>query len=110
MTNVQPLTNQPTSIRKQGDQTILIIWGDGHQSQYSFRYLRQCCPCAACIDEWTNEKRLESESVPLDLGGLKIDPVGTYALSFSFSDNHNTGIYHFNYLREICPCDFCRNE
>ena len=108
MMNVQSKNSKPVSIRKQGNQTILIAWEDGHQSQYSFRYLRQYCPCAACIDEWTNEKRLDSENVPLDLEGLKIDPVGGYALSFTFSDQHNTGIYHFNYLRQICACVSCR--
>lgn len=109
MTKVQSLGNQPASIRKQGRHSLLITWGDGHESRYSFRYLRQYCPCAGCVDEWTNEKTLDSDGIPLDLEGQKVDPVGTYALSFSFSDNHTTGIYHFNFLREICPCDSCRN-
>jgi DUF971 family protein len=29
--------------------------------------------------------------------------VGGYALRVEFSDGHDTGIYSFNYLREICP-------
>ncbi|HSG05406.1 MAG TPA: DUF971 domain-containing protein, partial [Nitrospiria bacterium] len=75
-----------------------------HVSRYSFRHLRQKCPCAGCIDEWSNEKILAEDKVPLDLEGLKVEAVGGYALSFGFTDQHNTGIYHFGYLREICPC------
>jgi DUF971 family protein len=36
-----------------------------------------------------------------------IKPVGNYAISFAFSDGHGTGIYRFDFLREICPCDLC---
>ena len=30
-----------------------------------------------------------------------IQPVGNYALSFAFSDGHGTGIYRYDFLREI---------
>ena len=33
-----------------------------------------------------------------------VKPVGRYALQFEFSDQHNTGIFTWQYLREICPC------
>src|SRR5437773_1825578 len=29
-----------------------IEWNDGHKAVYPVRYLRQQCPCAACVDEW----------------------------------------------------------
>lgn len=105
---VQSTDPTPATIKKQGNKTLLITWEDGHVSQYSFRYLRQHCPCAACNDEWSRAKILKPDSVPLDLEGLKVEPVGGYALSFSFSDHHATGIYHFNHLREICPCPVCK--
>jgi len=86
---------------------LRITWEDGHVSSYSFRYLRQHCPCAACVDEWTSRRTLDPERVPLDLEGLKLEPVGSYALSFSFTDHHTTGIYSFDHLRAICPCESC---
>ncbi|MBI3609594.1 MAG: DUF971 domain-containing protein [Nitrospirae bacterium] len=110
MTNVQHTRGTPAIIKKQGNKTLLITWEDGHVSPYSFRYLRQNCPCAGCIDEWTSAKTLNPGSIPLDLEGLKVEPVGGYGLSFSFSDQHATGIYHFDYLREICPCELCRKR
>jgi len=33
---------------------------------------------------------------------LKIDQVGNYALRLHFDDDHNTGIYSWDYLRELC--------
>ena len=42
------------------DKGVLgIQWSDGHKGIYSVRYLRQHCPCAACVDEWTGERRLK---------------------------------------------------
>ena len=36
-----------------------------------------------------------------------IKPVGNYAISLAFSDGHATGIYRYDFLREICPCERC---
>jgi DUF971 family protein len=33
--------------------------------------------------------------------------VGRYALGFDFSDGHNTGIYPFEVLRDLCRCPTC---
>lgn len=73
-------------------------------SQYTFRYLRQNCPCAGCRNEMTGERTLDQESVPQDLRGMKANVVGNYALHFAFSDHHETGIYSFSTLRDLCPC------
>ena len=105
---IQPTNQVPVSIKKQGNKSLLITWEDGHVSRYSFRLLRRNCPCAACVEEWTGKRMLTPESVVLDLEGLKVEPVGNYALSFSFSDHHDTGLYHFDLLRSICPCESCR--
>ena len=31
--------------------------------------------------------------------------VGQYALRFAFDDGHSTGIYPYDALLELCPCD-----
>jgi DUF971 family protein len=36
------------------------------------------------------------------------EPVGRYALRFTWNDGHQHGIYSWQYLREICPCRECR--
>ncbi len=103
-------SSTPVELKKMGQEQFKITWQDGHVSIFPFRYLRQSCPCAACRDEITGRRTLNPESVPVDLKGLKADIVGNYALYFTFSDQHATGIYSFQALRAICPCDECRNQ
>lgn len=90
------------------DKGVLeIVWSDGHAGVYPVRVLRLQCPCAACVDEWTGERRLKSEDVPAFIMLQDIQPVGRYALQFSWSDGHDTGIYSYALLRRLCQCDHC---
>lgn len=82
---------------------LRIRWKDGGVSEYPPRYLRLCCPCAACIEEMTGRPLLNPASVPLDVHPRAIRWVGEYALRFDWSDGHHTGIYPFDYLRDISP-------
>lgn len=33
--------------------------------------------------------------------------IGNYAIGLRWGDGHDTGIYPFDYLRKICPCQTC---
>jgi DUF971 family protein len=94
-----------------------ITWADGHSSHYDFTYLRDQCPCATCNDE-----RAKKESMPPATNLLsspllpmyKPKPraqgatqVGNYAVQISFTDGHSTGIFSYDYLRTLCPCEEC---
>ncbi len=85
-----------------------IIWNDGHASRYSGRDLRLACRCAACVDEWTHERIIVADHVPALVKPTAIHVVGNYALQFNWSDGHSTGIYTYDYLRELCSCPTCR--
>lgn len=54
-----------------------------------------------CINEWTGEKMLVDDSIPEDIKINSTAVVGRYALNFVFSDQHDSGIFSFQYLREI---------
>lgn len=95
-----------------------ISWSDGHTSHYDFPYLRDHCPCATCNDE-----RLKKEEHAAKPGAGALLPmykpkakakaataVGNYAIQIEFTDGHATGIYSFDHLREICPCEACARE
>ena len=45
-----------------------------------------------------------------NLGLDTIEPVGNYAVCFRWSDGHMTGIYTFDYLRSLCPCQECEKS
>ncbi len=104
-------------------QGIKIVWTDGHESNYSLDYLRKNCPCATCRNiHGTSEKVGETTG---DKPGNQPNPfqmfkpttkltgaesVGRYAVQLLWNDGHNTGIYSFDHLREICPCPQCQSE
>jgi DUF971 family protein len=99
----QPVTVAPT----EDGARLRIEWGDGHVSEYEPRYLRLQCRCAGCIDEMSGAPLLDPRTVPEDVYPLSIRYVGRYALSFAWSDGHATGIYPFELLRAVCPCEEC---
>lgn len=88
--------------------TLGIEWLDGHRSRWRLSHLRRHCPCASCIDEWTNEPILKPGDVKDDLTARRIESVGRYALTIHFSDGHSTGIYSFPLLRTLCQCEACQ--
>jgi DUF971 family protein len=92
---------EPTQIIEESDREISITWSDGTESRYFAAQLRRSCPCATCVNEWTGEKILNEETIPDDLTITSISIVGRYALNFHFSDQHDSGIYSFEYLRRI---------
>jgi DUF971 family protein len=101
------LNFNPRSIEKVEDARLRIVWDDGHETELPFAHLRRHCPCAMCKDEWTGEQLIDPGAVPEDLGASRADVVGHYALTFSFSDGHGTGIYSFEMLRRLCRCKDC---
>jgi DUF971 family protein len=108
---VVPLTNvTPLRVRRVSPQQTDITWNDGHFSSYPSWYLRERCTCASCVDELTGERKLPAGSIPPRLERISVTPIGNYALGFAWSDDHKTGIYTFDYLREICPCPLCLPE
>jgi DUF971 family protein len=108
------MTPAPTKIKLAGENdTLRVEWSDGHVSAYPYRYLRDKCPCATCAGRPAYKGPAPS---PLPLFGEKplkparVEPVGRYALQIFWNDGHSSGIYSFQYLRELCPCAECRAE
>ncbi len=80
---------------------LSLAWEDGARTAATAQRLRQQCPCAACVDEWTHQRTLDPNRVPTDLRIQALQPVGNYALTLTFSDGHGTGIYPWPLLRDI---------
>jgi DUF971 family protein len=83
-----------------------VVWEDGHESYYPGHDLRCACACAECVEETSGLKLLQDDQVPHDVRIVEMFPVGNYAVAVRWSDGHETGIYPFDRLRELCPC--CR--
>ena len=100
-------TPMPVEIGRANEHDVKIRWQDGHESIYLARELRLACPCAGCVDEVTGQIRVIATSIPQNVKPLKIDLIGRYAISITWSDGHNTGIYAFDRLRTLCRCAQC---
>jgi DUF971 family protein len=111
----------PRAIEQIGDRRVRLAWGDGHESVYDAAGLRAKCPCATCGVEKGGAAAHEplkievGQPLPLlpakarpDVALKDIEAVGHYALRFSFSDGHDTGIYSYEYLRGLCRCAECQ--
>ena len=104
---------RPKSIAVSRSRGILIIdWEDDHRSEFPLTGLRASCPCAECMGGHANMGKAGSpDMLELPLVGKQSDElvdlkvVGNYALQLSWADGHNSGIYSWDYLRELCPCE-----
>lgn len=95
---------RPLEVRRDAqNRKLSILWDGGHRSEYDYAYLRGWCPCAGCQGHG-NEVRFIAAGDP-DL--QKVSVVGTYALGMIWSDGHDSGIYPYRRLRDLCRCAEC---
>ncbi len=91
-----------TAVELSADQRLLSLgWSDGTRSEVSARRLRQYCPCAECVEEWSGKRTFEVDSIPAEMKVVEVQPVGNYALAFTFGDLHRTGIFQWEYLKTL---------
>jgi DUF971 family protein len=93
---------EPSEISQESNSLLRITWADGRVCDYQASNLRRACPCAQCVNEWTGQRTLQPESISDEVEINDLSIVGRYALNFRWSDNHETGIYSFQYLRDLC--------
>ena len=89
---------------------ITILWDDGHEGIYPSRYLRGYCCCAACVEEMTGRRIVGENDVDEYVMALDWIQIGRYALQFLWSDAHDSGIYPFEVLRNLCRCEECYSQ
>ncbi len=95
-----------TEIRRlDADKCFRLTWSDGHTAERGYDYVRGYCPRAGC--QGHGPSQVEYIPPPAPVRPDEIEPVGNYAVSIVWSDQHATGIYRFDFLREICPCPEC---
>lgn len=104
--------NTPVHLDLKKDKGLTVQWADGTGSYYSIAYLRRMSPSADM-----RELRRAMAHNPLTVlpnltgggstGGSLVaesaEMVGNYAIRIAFSDGHSSGIYSWDYLREIDP-------
>ena len=90
----------PTELRLSKDKkTLAIAFDDGQRYELAAEYLRVKSPSAEVQGHAPEERK----TVPgkRDVMILEVLPVGNYAVRLVFDDMHSTGIYGWDYLRDL---------
>ena len=98
----------PLDFQKIGNE-LAVKWVGGGESFIPMEKLRRACPCAGCKGEtdvlgnlYKNpEQKLSAASFQL----LRIASVGGYAIQPVWADGHATGIFSFDYLKQIAAAN-----
>ncbi len=90
---------QPTEIRLSPDKRTLTIRWTETRAELPAEYLRVESPSAEVKGHGPSDARLVGGKQNVTIRGL--EPVGAYAVKIVFSDGHETGLYTWDYLREL---------
>ena len=90
----------PTEIRlKRAERCLDIVFGDGARFMLPAEYLRVESPSAEVQGHGPGPKVIIAGR--REVGILRIEPVGHYAIRIAFDDLHDSGIYSWAYLRQL---------
>ena len=90
----------PTEIRLQKDRTALAVaFDNGETFALPAEYLRVKSPSAEVQGHAPEERKTVGGKRNVQI--LEVLPVGNYAVRLVFDDMHSTGIYSWDYLREL---------
>ena len=93
--------NIPSSINlHKKSRTLELIYPDGRRFELSSELLRVYSPSAEVRGHGPGQEVLQVGKKDVVLTDVKA--VGHYALQLIFDDGHDTGIYSWDYLRELC--------
>jgi DUF971 family protein len=92
----------PVQLKVVGSNFLYIKWNDDSESNIKLANLRRYCPCSLCAAE---REEQGTKYIPIyaevQLKIKNISVVGNYAVGIIWTDDHNTGIYDFSYLKKI---------
>ena len=94
---------KPKDIQLVGS-TLVIAWQDGTESYYEAEFLRKHSPSAENIGERDILGNQHGGNGPKQFPGIQIlgwQFHGNYAFRPTFSDGHASGLYSWEYLREL---------
>ncbi|RIJ31898.1 gamma-butyrobetaine hydroxylase-like domain-containing protein [Henriciella algicola] len=91
----------PQELRfRKGAAELSITFEDGLEAAIPYKRLREESPSAEVRGHGAGP-RPPQPPVPDDISVTKADPVGRYAVRIHFSDGHSSGLYTWQYLREL---------
>lgn len=90
----------PTDIRLHQQSRLLeLVYESGERFELSYEFLRVFTPSAEARGHGPGQEVLQTGK--REIGIERIEPVGTYALRFVFSDGHDSGLYSWDLLYNL---------
>jgi len=90
----------PTELRVSKDRrTLTVAFEDGARYALSAEYLRVMSPSAEVQGHSPDERKTVAGKRDVEI--LNVEPVGNYAARITFDDMHATGLFGWDYLREL---------
>ena len=90
----------PTELRLNKDRkTLVIAFDNGERFDLAAEYLRVRSPSAEVQGHSPDERKTVGGKKNVAI--LEVNPIGNYAVRLVFDDMHSTGIYSWDYLREL---------
>lgn len=83
----------------QKSHTLELIYANGRAYKLPCEYLRVYSPSAEVRGHSPEEAVLQVEKKNVQI--VRIDPQGNYAIRLVFDDDHDSGIYSWDYLHEL---------
>lgn len=97
MSGLAQNTPRPVEIKlHQRSRTLELSFDDGKTFQLTCEFLRVYSPSAEVRGHGPGQEVLQVGKRDVEI--TAIEPVGTYAVQFNFSDGHDTGIYSWDLL------------
>ena len=91
---------KPTEIRVSKDKKLLTVsFGENQKFELEAELLRVRSPSAEVQGHSPDQRQLVHGK--RNVGIMKIHPIGNYAIRIEFDDMHNTGIFSWEFLREL---------
>ena len=93
-------TPKPTNINlHQKSRVLEISFDDGNSYELSCEYLRVYSPSAEVRGHGPGEEVLQFGKKDVNI--TNIEPIGSYGVCLHFDDNHDTGIYSWEWLDHL---------
>lgn len=80
--------------------SLELVYGDGESYRLSAEYLRVHSPSAEVRGHGRGQEVLQVGK--RKVGFTDIEAMGNYAIRLTFDDGHDSGIYSWDYLYELC--------
>jgi DUF971 family protein len=77
-----------------------LEYPEGERYSLSCEYLRVYSPSAEVRGHGAGQEVLQTGKLKVGIDAIK--PVGRYAVQLVFDDGHDTGLYSWDYLYELC--------